>query len=442
MIEELTYEIALIGACLYGGDCFSKIVDMVSPEDFVDKTCADAFSAMKSTYSNGGDVDPVVISDLMSQLGYDSLAARTFIRDAMMGEGRSSNVEAYAKGVRDKAMLRRISKLLTESLMDYSDPDALANAVMDGICEIERGKKGRARLIKEGLESFVEDVVKTVEDTRVFTGWQRLDRVLGGMGAGNLVVLAGRPGIGKSIMGAEIAIRAAEKGTPTVFMSCEMTEKELVQRYVANRAKIRLDDIIDRSFKNDTMACERFWERHKELLKIPLYIHDEPGITVNDIRRALQTIRGIGLIVVDYVQLMGSAEKSENRNLEVAKISGSLKKLAMEYKIPIVALSQLNRANGEYDEPGLRDLRDSGAIEQDADKAIFLWGLGEAQGDALPLIGVKVAKNRNGKRATVVMRFQGEYMAFYETDEEYKSVRKGKWRKLQPYGGHDPDMTF
>jgi len=223
--------------------------------------------------------------------------------------------------------------------------------------------------------------------------------------------------------------------------SCEMATMEIVQRYVANRAEVSLDAITDRSFVQgpDGSKAAQGVERMRGT---PLYLYDEPGITTLDIRRVLQTIRNVGFVVVDYIQLMRTVERGENRNLEVAKISGDLKRMAKEFNIPIMALSQLNRAKDEYDEPGLTDLRDSGSLEQDADKVILLWRIEEAKNGALPKIGVKIAKNRMGKTGAVVMYYKGEHMKFLETAEKYVPRKRGRGRQFQSIGGYDPDFPF
>ena len=444
MTDELTmtYEIGLIGSILYDGDCFSRIVGIVTDADFKADICADAFRAASDMYADGGVIDPIAVSSKMVSMGRDDLECRMFARDAMMSEGTSGNVEIYANGIKEQSRMRRITDLITGALMEHGEPDALTNAIMDGLYAIERGPKGKAKILKDGLAEFAAGISSNAEEKRVFTGWPRIDRMLGGMGAGNVMILAARPGCGKSAMGSEIALRAAEKGIPSVLISCEMTENEILRRYVSNRAKIALNAIIDKSFRNDTASCERFWTMNSELSKVPLYISDEPYVTVNDIRRTLQTIKGVGLVVIDYLQLMESTGKSENRNLEVAKITRSLKLMAMKYKLPIILLSQLNRAKGEYDEPALSDLRDSGAIEQDADQVMFIWNLDEPEPGVLQRVCVKVSKNRNGLKGTTVMRFNGAHMAFYETDEEYIRVKKSRSRKFTVYGGHDPDLDI
>jgi len=438
--EFLTCERALIGSILISEKCFAEIIDIVTASDFYTHICAEIFSIAHDLYTNGGKVDAVAISSKMQELGNSD--ALGYMRDVMLETPTANNAMLYAEGVRKSSRMRKIRELLSAAIEENKEPDALTDAIMDGLYALERSsKKGKARPLKDAIHAFESSAMEINDDTRLYTKWSRLDKILGGLKGGNFVILAARPSVGKSAMAAEVALRTAEKGIVSAFFSCEMAEEELVERHVANRAKIDLNHVLDRSFKDDKDLLKKYMDMRNEVIDQPLYIYDEANITVNDIRRNLQTIRDVGLVVIDYLQLMHTVEKSENRNLEVAKISKSLKQLAKEYDIPIIALSQLSRDKSEYDEPTLRDLRDSGAIEQDADKVVFLWKIEDGDERILPKVGAKVGKNRNGKLGVSIMRFQGEYMAFYETDEEYVPKRRGKGR-FKAYGGHDPDLDF
>jgi replicative DNA helicase len=241
-----------------------------------------------------------------------------------------------------------------------------------------------------------------------------------------------------STLGANIALSLARGGMKTAIFSCEMTRLQLMQRFAASDTGMNLSVIVNRKFLAPDLSA-RIRQSLAKLSNYPLLVYDQPGITISDIRRVLQMERDIGFIVVDYVQLMRSAERYENRNLEVAKISGDLKNIAREFKIPVMALSQLSRVTDESDEPGLSSLRDSGALEQDADKVILLWLVEKNKGLSHKKIGVKVAKNRMGETKTVLMRFFGARMFFEEMTEEYvpKTRKKSGGFKQLP---NDTDL--
>ena len=439
----ITYETGLIGSILLDGSCISRVIDLISPGDFLSSTCAAAYESALDLYTSGAPVEILTIIDGMIKRGCIDEDSRRFARDVMLMQASSANAEVYAKGIRDESRMRRITSFLTSKLMTPSDPDTLIDEVIEELSAIERGgKKGSAVTLKAALVELAQWAMSEEETNRLETGHGRIDKILNGLYPGNLIMLAARPSIGKSAYAANLALSAAERGVVSVIFSCEMETLEIVQRYLANRASIELDDIIDKSFADDAGKLDRALKSMNEMTGLPLHIYDEPGISVADIRRTLQTIRNVGLVVIDYIQLMESVEKGETRNLEVAKISGALKRMAREFKIPIVALSQLNRSKDEYDEPGLNDLRDSGALEQDADKVMLMWKLGLPEGGDLPKIGIKIAKNRMGKLGTVVMYYKGEYMRFMETAEEYVPRKKRRGRQFETLYDRDPDFPF
>jgi len=425
----LTYETGLIGSIIIYGDCFPHVDLIVNGDDFRNEICSEAYNAASRIYLSGGIIDPLTIVDEMIKAGTNENTVREWVRDMMVMTPTASNAELYAVGIRNASRLRKITNLLNESMMEYTDPDNLTDVVMEGLLTIERGeKKGRTKSFKESIERFKSWLLAKDDNRRLNTGYSRLDGILNGLHPGNLAILAARPSVGKSALGCELALRTAESGIVSVIFSCEMTDIEITQRFLANRTQVNLDEIISKKIMIDGQAGSKVVVGMRELISKQLHIYDDPDITVSDIRRMLQTIKNVGLVVIDYIQIMKPTEKSENRNIEISKITNSLKQMAKEFQVPIVALSQLNRTKDEYDEPVFNDLRDSGAIEQDADKVIFLWKLGAPEKGEVQKIGVKIAKNRMSKTGTVIMQFSGEQMRFSETYEEYVSKKRGRSR--------------
>lgn len=427
---ELTHEAGLIGSILLDSSCLLEILDVVSEEDFTSDTYRAIYKTAVNLYMSGVAVDPLTIAGEMKKDNAMTADTERLMIDLFQMTATTTNAGLFAKGIRSEANMRRIRQLLESSVMEHGDPDSLTDAIMEGLYCIERGgKKGRAVTLDEAISDFKAWAFCGEDAGRINLGYGRLDKILRGMNPGNLILLAARPGVGKSAFAADLALRTAKRGRPTAIFSCEMSTLEIVQRYMSNAADIDLNDILEKSFLYGEPG-ERATEAAREMSSVPLHLYDEPGITVADIRRTLQTVKDIGFVVVDYIQLMRSLDRSENRNLEVAKISGDLKKLAREFKIPVMALSQLNRGKREDDEPGLEALRDSGALEQDADIAIFIWKLEPPKQGEFPKMGVKIAKNRMGQTGTVVMYYNGSRMKFLETAEEYAPEFRGHGRKF------------
>ena len=438
----LEYEAGIIGSILLDESCTPKVLAIATPEDFYYEPYKLIYATICEMYAAGKSIDHITVTAEMAKNGHAEKDMHTLIRDVWNLTPTAAHAEAYANALRGMARMRRIKGLLESALMEHGDPDTITDAVMEGLYAIERGgSKGRAVTLNEALNRFTQWAISEETEKRIDTGFARLDRILHGMYPGNLVLLAARPGVGKSAIAASLALRVAEKGTAAVLFSCEMSNDEIVQRYIANRAGINLDDVTDRTFLDDNGQRDRASKAMEDIRHFPLYLYDDPGISAMDIRRTLQTVRNVGIIVVDYIQLMDAAGKSENRNLEVAGISKALKQIAREFGIPVIALSQLSRTKDDTDEPGLTALRDSGALEQDADKVILLWRVSDEPGE-LPKIGVKVAKNRMSKTGTVLMRFNGERMSFYETDEEYTTKKRGRGRDFYPVNIRDGDLPF
>ena len=434
---QLDNEMSLIGSVVLNGDCMVNIVDIVEPKDFTTIAYAEIYSCAVEMYLEGKTIDPITLIDKLKSKNIFVDDINSLMQDLMLMTPTAANAVEYAKSVAETSRMRRINNLVIESMREHRTSEKLIEKIMTGLHSIENGNvRGKSVLlghIMHDLAAWVND--KSAEDERIKTGYLDLDKTMGGMSPGNLVVVAGRPGTGKSAFTANIAKNAAERGIVTIFFSCEMEKEELGQRFVANKAKISLTSIMNKSFTNDESDKKRASEAATELAQLPLSIYDEAGISVNDIRREIQTTKNVGLVVIDYLQIMRVVGKYENRNLEIAGITATLKLLAKEFKIPIIILSQLKRID-EYVEPQLGHLRDSGSIEQDADKVIMLWRAEEAKNNELPKIGVKIAKDRQGETAAFVMLFRGEYMEFLESIEPYVSKR-GKRRRYA-----DSDMPF
>ena len=248
-----------------------------------------------------------------------------------------------------------------------------------------------------------------------------LDSKLKGFEAGQLVIIGARPGVGKSAFLLDIAESAARAGNETLFVSLEMSAAELTERLLARRSAATMDQLIDRDVESnwDSIAATA-----THLERLPLHFWDKPAATVSKIRGAAATIQNLRLIVIDYLGLMQADRRADSRNLELGQISRDLKNLASELQIPIVAAAQLNRGVSDTERPTLLSLRDSGELEQNGSKVLFLWRINE-----IGTVGVSVAKNRRGRQGVVQMHFDGEHQRFIELSEPYREPEQKAERK-------------
>jgi replicative DNA helicase len=427
-----TLEAGVIAGLLTHPKRIPEVLGILTPDDFITDAGHDLAKIIADRFAQNRTVNVFTVTEDVKKESGD---LEEVLVKLMTNAPNGAETVTMAREIRELSARRKLKGALEDALNDERPTPVLMDELMTALHEIDYGVAAkRPASLKEALGRFrawLDD--KTPE--RVYRlGYSRLDGIVSGVRPGNLALIAARPAVGKSAFGADIALRLAKGGVKTIIFSCEMSEMEIVQRYVTHEAGIPLGDVMERTLASENRA--RVEDAIEAISPIPLMICDDAGITTQAIRRILQMTRDVGLIIVDYIQLMRSTGKPESRNLEVSKISGDLKSIAKEFDIPVIALSQLNRAKDETDEPSLTDLRDSGGLEQDADKVIFLWRIGE---DAdRKKIAVKVAKNRMGKTGYAVMYFDGAHMEFTETAEEYRPKRKGRGAKFEIVGDAGP----
>jgi len=443
-MDKLEYEIGVLGAVLIDSSVLLDVSGIVQPDDFEHVSYQEAYQVALDLQTSGQAVDAMTISGEMKRRGIHTPETDRFLVECMNITPTATNATIYAQELRKLSRMRKIHRLLDEAKAHCADPDSLTDMLMDRLYGIERGgRKTRAKALSDVADKFV--LWATGEDERepLVSGYGRLDRVWGGLRAGQLIIVAARPGVGKSAFATELAHKAAKSGVRSAIFSCEMEDLEIMQRLVSAASGVKMDTIVSRGFaRNNDDSSKAAARAVRELKELPVLIDDSPVISTHDIRRALQTEPGIGLVLVDYVQLMASTGKSERRDLELGEITRSLKIIAKEFQVPVVLLSQLNRNKDETDEPVLTDLRESGNLEQDANTVIMLWKLEIPEPGDMQKIGVKVAKNRQGKCGTAVMYFDGERMKFMETAEEYVPRKKGRGRTFEVSNRYDPDFPW
>jgi replicative DNA helicase len=409
--EDTSLEHSIIGACCIDIRVLDRVGVFLTVDDFTIEACARIYDAALDARSRGKTFDSVLAADAISALIDD---ANGFVMSCMDLCPTCSNAEHHAELLHQRAEQRRFREAVISALGNES-----AAADVSGICSdyLRRNSGGRLQPLAAGIED-VFDRLDHPEEGRLNTGFPRLDGLLKGLGPGQLIVVGARPGVGKSAFALDLAEHTARAGKKVLLASLEMLRGEIAERLLARRSGVPLDRMIDGNPSEGQRGT--LDEIKSKLAGLPVMICDDPSISVARLRGMARSISGLQLVVVDYLQLLTPSRRSENRVTEITAISRDLKLLAQELRVPVVALSQLSRAQDAGEEPGLTSLRDSGSIEQDSDKVILLWSV-----DAdLGVIGCKIAKNRRGQMGAVQFDFDGSLMKFTERSNDIPTARK------------------
>lgn len=338
---------------------------------------------------------------------------RQFLADCIDLTPTLANAEEYARLLHKHAAEKRLRDGVLAALDEENPATAIAELCKAYLLD---NAGGRLKSVSQALTETLRSL-SAPEQSRIDTGFPKLDSVLKGFEGGQLIIVGARPGVGKSAFLLDIAESAARAGNETLFVSLEMSASELTERLLARRSMATMDNLIDRDLNDETWTDIAAVSNRLE--RLPLHFWDKPAVTVSKIRGAAATIHNLRLIVVDYLGLMQADRRADSRNLELGQISRDLKNLASELQIPIVAAAQLNRGVNDTDRPTLLSLRDSGELEQNGSKVLFLWRI-----DDSGTIGVSVAKNRRGRQGVVQMTFDGAHQKFTELSEPYREPEK------------------
>ena len=442
-------EMCVIGSILIDEKVLVNVVDILKPEHFCFDELKDSYKAILELSSEGKSIDFIsVLKKLIAQKNYDESQTKKLLLNCAELVPSISQIKNYAQIVINISKARKLQRIGTRLAFDsiYAENiNEVADKAMGEIYELllERHRKQLQSIDNIGYQ-VLESYKRTDKDleNRSQTGFSKLDEILKGMSAGNLIILAARPKVGKTAFALTIATNVAMSGKTVAFYSMEMENPEIYERLLSKTAQIPMNTLIDRRFQDKkrpkSIRNEELSIIEKvttNLKTLPLKINDKPNIPVNEIRAQCRMIKNLGLIVVDYLQLMKSTKKHDNRNQEVGAISRELKILSAELGVPILCLSQLNRTNDEEKRPSPCDLRDSGEIEQNCSKLILMWcveknfnELGQIESKT---IGVDVALNRRGTTGVTLFNFNGNYMNFIELNkkyEEHELKAKRAWR--------------
>ncbi len=423
-------EQSALGSILIDKNAIGVVSEIVHSSDFYNTTNGIVYSAMLALYEKRQPIDFLTLKAELKTNKTKDKVETSYLTDLVETVPTAANVEHYAKIIKENSIKRSLISLggqITEmGFMEDKESEELLDKAESVIFSIAQGSgtKGFVPLKEMLAESFdrIDELHKGGKGMRgVKTGFVDLDNILSGMQASNMLVLAARPGQGKTAMIANIAqfVAVSEK-IPVGIFSLEMSQEEIVDRLLVGQADV--DAWRLKTGKLSESDFNKLSEAMGILADAPIYIDDTPGASVSEIRtraRRLQLEHQIGLIIVDYLQLVDPGRRYDNRVQEVSIVSQSLKNLARELKIPVIAVSQLSRAvehRGEK-KPQLADLRESGAIEQDADVVMFLYRMEEAMGNVIPT-KLLIAKHRNGPTGEIDLLFKGDRIRFYNVEKK------------------------
>ena len=425
-------ERSILGSVLIDKDAIVEIAIVLRPEMFYNDNNGKIFESMSALYENRDPIDVLTVSDwLKKNKLLDRVGGRAYLSELSNEVPVASHVPQYAQIVKDcyiKRLLISAGAQMGEMGFDESRPlgEILDKAEQSVYSLSQSHVRKTFAPIKDVLaESFdrLDSLHNSPDGLRgVPTGFTDLDNMLAGMQDSNLIILAARPGIGKTSLATNIAqFAAVERKLPVGYFALEMSNLEMADRMLVGQANIDAWKLKTGNLKDDDFA--RLSEAMGVLADSPLYIDDTPGQSILELRtkaRKLHSQVGLKLLVVDYLQLVVGDKSYDSRVQEVGAISQGLKNLARELKIPVLALSQLNRSIESRTEkiPQLADLRESGSIEQDADVVMFMYRVDD---NNLADMKLSIAKHRNGSLGTIDLKFRGDRVKFYGIDRGHKN---------------------
>ena len=433
--NDIEAEQAVLGSMLTDKDAVIAAIEVLKPEDFYREDNKIIYTAVLSLYNRAEPVDIITLKSELTSMGkFDSIGGLEYLAELPEKVPTTANVDKYIKIVEEKAILRNLIKTANEIITLGYDPTEEVENIMDGaekkIFDIMQSKnqKGYTPIKDILIETFaqIEQLYNQKQHiTGVPTGFADLDYKTAGLHGSDLVLVAARPAMGKSAFALNIATNAAVRAkVPVAIFSLEMSKEQMVNRILCSEALVDCNKV--RTGKLDEQDWGKLASSLGPLSEAEIYIDDTPGISVMEIRakcRKLKLEKNIGLVVIDYLQLIQASNnrRGGSREQEIAEISRSLKILAKEIDVPVIALSQLSRAPEQRPDhrPMLSDLRESGSIEQDADMVMFLYrdDYYNEDSEKKNIAEVIMAKHRAGSTGTVELLWLGNYTKFVNIDK-------------------------
>ena len=429
-------EQAVLGSMLIDPRCVPEVIDKLRVEDFYLRQNREIYETIYSMFNYSLTIDPVTVLENMKKSGYyDENQSRGYILQLMDTTPTAANVLEYVEIIRDKTLLRRVAETageLTALVQEGTDSGQdVLEAAEQRIYAIRQGRaaKGLTPISAVLIEVYDRLSELAASDSAIpglSTGLKDLDRAISGLNKSDLILLAARPGMGKTSMALNILLDAGKKSGKTVaFFSLEMSKEQLAMRLISGECfvdnkKLVTGKLTEQDWESVALAAD-------SLNRANILIDDDSSVTVADINAKCRRVDNLGLVVIDYLQLMQSAggktRSGDNRQQIVSDISRSLKIMAKELNVPVLCLSQLSRANESRTDkrPMLSDLRESGAIEQDADIVLFLYRDGYYNKDSENpnLAECIIAKNRHGETGTVQLQWMPEFTTFSDMEWQH-----------------------
>lgn len=435
--HSLEAEQSVLGAMLIDSRCVNDVIGMVRPGDFYLQTNRDIYETIYEMFSYSQVIDPVTVLDKMRERGvYDEQNSTKYIMQLMEVTPTAANVKQYAQIVKDKALLRSLTEAASNIIETVYDGSGSAQDMLEAaekqIYALRRGNTNDSlehvgTIVLKVFDRLTELSEAGSDIAGISTGLHDLDKALSGLNKTDLMLLAGRPGMGKTSLGLNIALNVAKKypKRTVAFFSLEMSKQQLVTRLLAN------ESFIDNKKLTTGKLSVEEWSKlgiaSSAISQTDLRVDDNPSITVAEMNAKCRRIDDLALVVIDYLQLMTSSGakntySGENRQQVVSDISRSLKIMAKELNVPVLCLSQLSRANESRQDkrPMLSDLRESGAIEQDADEVLFIYreDYYNKETEKQNIAECIIAKNRHGETGTVELQWLPQFTTF--ADREWR----------------------
>ena len=433
MPHSLEGEQAVLGSMLIDPDCVKNVMDRLRPGDFYLRQNREIFETIYTMFSYARPIDGITVFGEMEKAGLTDGNTRSYLAQLMEITPTSANVLEYAAIVRDKALLRQVAQAAGEITALVQEGMGEAGEILEAseqkIYAIRRGQSAQEMVpLRQVLPDVLDRLSEMSEHENhlpgLSTGLSAIDQKITGLNKSDLILLAARPGMGKTSLALNVALNVAREGKTVAVFSLEMSREQLATRLLSSEA------LVENNRLRTGLLRETDWEKiagaATVLNRLDIRIDDNPLLSVADMNAKCRRLEGLALVVVDYLQLMTSAgggRGGENRQQVVSDMSRMLKIMAKELNVPVICLSQLSRANEKREDkrPMLSDLRESGAIEQDADIVLFLYRDDYYNEDSEKhnIAECIVAKNRHGETGRVDLRWMPEYTQFSTLDKRY-----------------------
>ena len=423
-------EQSVLGSILMDNRAWDRIGDTLAEADFYSLRHRAIFAAAIALLAAGVPADVITVFERLRSTGdADAAGGLTYLNALAQSVPSAAHATRYAAVVRRLAVRRALIAAMREAVSiacEQEDVDLALDAITTSLGDLQRRQlrsTGPRPISEIALERI--DHYTALQDGSVAPGWPThisgLDlRLNGGLRPGSLYILAARPSVGKSSFAQSIGLSVAGDGLPTLFCSMEMASSEVTDRGVANSGRASYSALLTGKMSDDDWS--RTVDAAEHLARLPFFVDDQPALTLRDVRFKAKAVKGLKVLIVDYLQLMAGSRRDGNRNGEIEEISRGLKSLAKELGVAIIALSQLNRAveTRQVKRPALSDLRDSGAIEQDADVVMFLWPVRDLESEGRRILGLGIDKNRQGRLGDVALDFHGDTQRWRQSDADIR----------------------